>query len=498
MKSTRKRRVIEIYFILYLAALVLLLPGGKVLRKIANNDDSNFAQPFNFTLQSEKSNLFCKAQVDSSGLKILELDSINTIYYSGDVDDVHFEFLIEDQSAHQSLKLSSDSRTSTKYFRIVEDPQRRCAIFYWYPPLFDYNNKLYLVQVFATGKPSTILNNNKESKTVVTIKTQFTLNLTLTNQIGIAIQPFSELGNSIFTDNSSKQNLFQTFQSFSSGNFGLFPGQSSITKISLQNWTNELYANNINLVNDLAISPQVSYILEPDANNGGFASLYETIDNKLVIQGKTPSYGSMKVFVKITRKYDAEEFTASFSVTPSLIEQPVIPKIIYPEKTILINPRLPLTGKVKAYLKHGDKILALSNGGENISFTADNSDVGKELTFERYLDGNLYGQRYLCKVENYPDPEIREVQRISNTEVRVVTRSWGIYKGEKNEVIKFEIVDGNAKYYDLRGYLQDTKDQPTLQYFKFVPQNPDKPFEFKIRAVDRRGKYSESKSYPKE
>ena len=97
MNRNRKRRLVEIYFILYLSALLFLLPDGKKDDVDSIGTGIQIYQP-SFNLIPEKNTLICRVVLDSAGPRIMYLDSVNTIFYTGDVEDVNFEFTVEDQT----------------------------------------------------------------------------------------------------------------------------------------------------------------------------------------------------------------------------------------------------------------------------------------------------------------------------------------------------------------------------------------------------------------
>ena len=189
MTKTPKRRTIEIYFILYLAALIFLLPDGSEVFRTGKGTGIKVFQP-EFVLLPDKTTLTCRAIFDSSGTKIISLDSVNTIFYSGDVEDVKFDFIVEDQTLKNSLTLNSESKPTTKFFRIEEHRDKQAAFFYWTPPTHDQFSKIYLVKVIATAKtkkPDPNVNSQIEKKNegkIVKFTTQFSLFVMYANDQG--------------------------------------------------------------------------------------------------------------------------------------------------------------------------------------------------------------------------------------------------------------------------------------------------------------------------
>lgn len=496
MNKNRNRRTVEIYFVLYLAALVFLLPKETDKRNgIGEGGEGTnvFESPFSLVL--EKTNLTCRLSLDSAGPVIISHDSLNTIYYTGDVEDVKYEFIVEDQSLKQTLPLSTETFSTSKYFHIEEHKDKQSATFYWTPPIQERTNKTYLVKVIATGK-SRSTKDNPLGEQYFKAKTQFSLNMIFVNSGSNLFNPLPFDFSSLMQRDSLRFDMLNfpvTTNPISTGRFSLIPENDNVRGIAYQKWTNIVYANNINLIRDLLNKPNVSVRLEP-SDNGGEAS-FDLQEDKIVVYGKTPSHGKMKVEVKIIRKYDEQEYRISFNVSPTPFQQPIYEKYMYPGISYLFEPRLPLVGKdVKAILRDGREVRVVSQG-ESFRFTPDISDTGKVLYFERYVDNNLLGEKYITNVLNYPNPEILDIQFIKKGEVKILTRCYGLFGKEKNYIEKFE-VSGNAHYRELFGR---TKEIPSnlsrLQEFVFTIKDPDAPFNFRFTAFDKRNKRSLSKAY---
>ncbi|MFA5512498.1 MAG: hypothetical protein WC313_08605, partial [Candidatus Kapaibacterium sp.] len=83
MNHKRKKRFVEIYFILYLAALVLLIPGKRD-NELADEDEKSRPGIYQipFSLKPEKNSLTASLRLDSNGITMISIDSVNTIYYT--------------------------------------------------------------------------------------------------------------------------------------------------------------------------------------------------------------------------------------------------------------------------------------------------------------------------------------------------------------------------------------------------------------------------------
>ncbi len=495
MKNNYRRKV-EIYFVLYLAALVFLLPNKDEEKAEITEQGSTIYNEY-FTLIPEKTLLNCRFTSDTSGYDVMSIDSSNTVYYTGKVSNVHFEFIIEDQSFKQTLTLNTIDKMESSHFFIVENEDKQAAEFLWTPPLKNKANKTFIVTVYATAIKKITNENNEETFIPVKAKTQFSLNMIYIDRSLPDDELFAE-GFSDTASNDTSKALQPTAQQLNIpmflSSFNLNPEKTEIEKLAYQNWTNTIYANNINLLTDIKNAPRMEVVLSSE-DNGGTAEISDIFSDRIVIMGKTPFYGSMQVNLAVSRKYDDQTYKLSFRVRPKLIEQAIYPKEMYPEQSYTIDPKLPIMDSdIKALLKDGNIIRAKSIEGERFSFTPDVSDIGKTLVLERYVSGELFGQSYNIYVRDFPNPEIWDIRRVSNDEVIVTTRSYGTVGGKRNEVVDFE-VKGNTKYEDKRGKINSQDPLILIQYFTFRPKTKDKPFYFEIKAIDKLGKKSEKNQF---
>lgn len=491
MKKTTRRKPIEIYFVLYLAALVFLLPNGKDKHHEGGSNNSNFVSQIPFKISAEKSNLTAKLSIDSNGMRILSLDSNNNIYYSGNVKDVKFEFVILDNVLKQSLHLSPSEPISTRYFRLVENKERKLVSFYWQPAAEEKFNKNYTVQVIARAI------SNSDNSVVLQDKTQFGLNIIfegMNNEYLAAQYNNNQQQMQVFNflDSIKKTDFLQS--NLNKANFDLIPDKDYIKALAFQKWSVGINAYNINLLKDLKQKPEIHAYLDNNPYNAEFDT--DISNNKIVISGKTPAYGKLQVRLKAIRNYDNQQQEISFIVQPLPIEQASIEKTMYPGKKYTIDPKLPLTEKeTKAYLKFQNSIRARSIQGEKFQFTPDFSDTGKIFILERYIDNQIIGEEVKIRINSFPNPEIIEILQIKPNEIKVKTRSYGYLTDESNLITFFEI-NGNASYRELFGRLEEDKDKFVhLQTFIFSPKNSDNTFKFTIKAVDKLGKKSNSRTF---
>ncbi|MCX7908968.1 MAG: hypothetical protein N2560_05565 [Ignavibacteria bacterium] len=489
--SKRKRRIVEIYFILYLAALVFILPESSFKPGGGNGPEVIGDFQTGFTLIPEKSALVCNVVVEPNGYRITKIDSSNVIFYTGDFEDIQFEFTVEDQSTNRSVTLRPDKNYSAKYFRVVEVPEKKAAVFYWRPQYLDNFNTTYLVKVVATAKSKKTFGTKYPERFTYKATAQFTLLIVLMNAV-TGEQTIAQ-GNQQ-TPQFPLNILEQTQQiptGFGVGKISVNASTPNVTQLAYQQWANTINATNVNLASDA----KIDLIARPEPeNNGGTAQISEIKPDYLVIRGRTPGYGRLNIELVVKRKFDGQEARTSFVVVPQQIEKPIFKEFIYPGQTDTIDPRLPLIGgELKTLIKDGNRIRASSIGGAPIYFTPELSDTGKQLTLERYIDNNLLGQVYTIYVLNFPLPKIVDVINTGNRVVEIVTQAFGVFNRERNEIVRLEL-EGNVaeRYIDLRGKLQDFYGNPPYrrQNFQLKPKDQGKPFVFVVTAVDKYGRRS--------
>lgn len=488
-----KRRTVEIYFVLYLAALIFILPDGEKRENSPRREESFTSVAADMTLRAAKSALYCRIRLTENGPRLISLDSTNTIFYSGELEDVDYEFTIEDRSGSGRLALNTDDKSSTNFFAVEKNPDNSSATFKWRPPIFDKRNKSYLVEVTARGKRP-LEEGDSERFVETTLKTQFTLNLIF---VGIGGESEELLASIDTADTLPTANPVRSFfGSTLASQISLQPSFPTVKTFYNHKWSNRILALGMDPRRDLKRPPTIEIRSEPDGA-GGYATLGAFDSGGFEVTGGAPSLGKMKVTVTIETT-DDRKATTSFTVALEPIYAPEFASVMRPGKTYEIDPKLPFLPEqeTRALLMLGDRILKVSEQGEKFNFTPEEDFVGKTLRFERYVNDKLLDKSYSIKIEDYPPPEIIDVYETEDEALEVKTRSYGYHRGLANDVALFE-VDGNAEYRDLRGrYREDEQSEAHIQVFRFEPKNSDKPFRFSFRAVDRKGRESQRRSWP--
>ncbi|MGE5480958.1 MAG: hypothetical protein ACM3U1_11110 [Chloroflexota bacterium] len=484
----KRRRIVDIYFVLYLAALLFLLPDKKPADERSNQ--KNYSE--SFTLRAEKNALFAKAYIDSNGLNVISLDSVNYIYYSGDVEDVNYEFIIEDPAVKRRVSINSDEMSSTRYFRLIEDEENKSASFYWKPPADARNNAVYSVRVNAVAKSrrgADLLSERPQLRA----SAQFNLILNFYEKIpgSSALAATGETAGTRIDGGMGAPQFISTNFSFNLQNY-------EIRALAGQRWQNSIFSAGADLKMDLSEAPKIRINNTPQ-NNGGTVYLKSLNPGGIVLEGVAPSYGESRVNVAFRQKFTGREVEMEFKVAPQMLKSPQYDKVMYPDRNYTIQLNMPFVSgqESSAQLKSGDgrNVYASSEGGGELAFTPSASDTGKTIYLERYVDGKLFGQRYPIQIKSYPPPEVVRLIDFGAKTVRLQTAAYGAFAGRENYVVRLEL-EGNARYRELNG--QATLDRASMQYvqiFEITPIDTEKPFEFNVTAVDRRGSRSAERKY---
>ena len=482
----RKHRTVEIYFILYLAAIIFLLPDKKI-----EDNTTNIVRSVSgpFSINPIKTSLTCRFIIDSLGPKIINIDSVNTIFSAGPVKDISYKFEVEDLFTKQKHTIKGES----SIFKFEVNPKRKELKFIWNPKLSKNINKTYLVKVTATAKDTTN-DDSEKAKEFYLAQTQFSLILadvtTEMAQYGFDEEKFIA-ENPIISSNIIQNNIERIYSPIP-GDIIIDPVTPEVEALAYKNWTNKINVFGANPSLDLSGNPNVKVNLEPVDNNGS-AKLEEIGKNYIIISGKTPSHGKMKVVTEMKFKVDNKKRSVDFYVSPISISRPQFTAVMYPEKNYKIKPNLPmLRGQLtQANLKDKNNILVRSEQGEIIDFKPDVSLIGKVLTLERLID-NMVFDKYDIRIQDYPEPDIYNIQKDNNYQLTIQTRSFGYFNGDKN-LVKL-VIEGNGTDRDLRGQLS-MDDIAIIQVFRVTPKDKDKPFKFEVKAVDSRGRSSMIKHF---
>jgi hypothetical protein len=483
LKHKRKYRVVEIYFVLYLAAIIFLLPDKQ---EVKENEKKLYEYSI-LTLIPEKTVMYCNFYIDTNGVNITSIDSSNIIKYDGNIKDIDFKFEIKDIISRRKLILPGGS----KYYHFYDNYQKNELVFHWEPSFSDSSSRYYLVKVIATGRYTSKGENQEKRR----FETEFTLVMNnVSEQNKFVYGKEINIGN-IYNNNliSSAQNRFVT---------SILPLDISIDALTSEvyakaygEWENRINVFGITSTSDMEGNPEIKYFNDPPDNNGT-AELGSIEKTAFIIKGKAPGFGKTKVVVTAKFKSDKSTKQIEFYVLPIKISKPSFANVMYPEKNYEIDAKLPSSKAQKnyAFIKDKNTIIKRIEQGEIFSFKPEISQIGKVLTIERYIDDNFY-DKYDIRISDYSNPIVDDISPESAYEVRIRTKCYGYYNGEKN-FVRLELKGNAVVGFQPRGKIPVGDDDITfIQMFIIVPKQKDKPFNFEVKAVDIKGRESNWKSF---
>jgi hypothetical protein len=486
--QNRKRRIIEIYFVLYLAALVLLLTSREK-KQVEFTEENNLTE-IPFGLNIEKNSLNAILETDSAEVRIVSVDTVNRIYYTGNVADIDLEFSITDELLRSRSVVRGDN-PDNRLFEVSRYPDEQMAIFKWKPVFEGLSNQSYTIVVNATGTDT-------ESGALVSDIAQFSMNIIYRDS-----KPGGELIARLDTSTVDTNEILRRFEALSGPkpNIIFEAYNSKINALSHNEWTNIIKLHNIRLPDELMRNP-IAKMNVADEKQGGSVSYRILPDkNEIELFGKAPYYGKAEVVLSLKRQPDGEESEFSFPIEVRRMSEPEYTNVIYPGRRWEFVPNLPsITGRdiTSELVDDAGKTYARNNTGSAFTYEPALQDTGKTLYFVRKIDGKLVGERHSVQIRNFREPVIERVSRSGDEKVRIFTRSHGLHEGDYNYVAEIEIVSGNARVKEIFGRQKpvDRQEMEIEQEFEITPKNPDNPFRFKIRAVASNGAKSQVKSWP--
>ena len=470
MTQKKKRTKVEIYFILYLSALILILPDSK--KSDEKNDDTTGIE---LRLVPERTVLNLRMLKKDGRNNIVRFDSVNKVFFDGEYDNIDFTYTISDVNRGETVEIN-ELNNSKEQFQISENFQDKFINFKWNPDFnFDYNST-YLVKLTA------VIEKNGKSKTS---STQFTLNTLFLNQV-----TNQDLVDNQFDTSNFDFNYFNSPLSIPTN---LSEMDANVTKNPIitfadNQWINNVIIYNIASIDDLVGPPKVS--IRGDSLLGGTAKFESSDGNNFVFSGMSPTYDTMKVVVKVRRKADDSEFSFDFMVIPSPRIAPDIPSVMYVGENYNLNTRLESNTSLDSYtiIKSGNTYEKRFNNSQ-IYFTPDASMLESNATLTRYVE-NKRLDSYNLIIKRKPKSVVEYIE-LKDNRIIIKTKSFSLQKNKNyvatvknNANLKFKDLFGKSYYDD--GYLFQT----------FESEKLEKPIiNIEIQLIEKNGQSSSKKTF---
>ena len=334
--SLNRRPFVEIYFVLYLSALVLLLPDGPSEQSKDNADILSAVLQQSFNAIPEQPVLNCIIDADNTN-KIIHFDSLNHILFGGSIKDLEYEAIIEDLMTSEQLVLVKDRISPSPMFALQYIQATQTARFSWKPPLqYDKKDHSFIVKIRASATPVSFNGNialdkmMQESGTKVTTETSFMINIVYKKNYDSATNPIAQKDTLfVLPQNNTLITPNNTTSQVSLPMFTAQPQLEQIQSISTVQWHNSVFLGGINNLADLKRTPIVR-IDGSGVQQGGSAEIAEVRGNQIILSGRTPLTGLMKVNVIAERRADAKQVSTTFIIETQPMQSPLVPAEMNP------------------------------------------------------------------------------------------------------------------------------------------------------------------------
>ena len=485
MTPRRPRRRIEIYFVLYLVALVLLLPDRTADSGL--QDVAVISTDLSLELRPERLKMECVLEPDSMGMvRLARLDSTNVIRYDGDLTDVSLRARIEDDRTGQVITIEPGENPSS-LFELIPQPSRRAVVFRWRPPMNDVAEHKFRVTILGSGVPRSGdgPNSSDAASLPAGLRVSGSTQFVMETQVERAPTTITLLGTRIDT---IVQQTNGGVGDLGVGAFWVAPSTTTIRVAPGSVWTNRLSFGGADPRRDLSGLPSIT-VDRP----GIIVERYmDSVQQAVMLRGPAPTSGSYTVTVRAERT-DGEVRDTRFSVEALRVDRPEIPSALYPGVPYAIDPRLPDAPGAVATLRIDDRVIARVTDGE-MTFTLTAAHEGKTATLTRTLSSEKMEEPYVIPIRSFPGPEIRDVKAYGDgNTMKVIVLFHGDRTSNRPTL---RVVDGNASApKKLFGELRPADDRSRdayrwLESFEVRRADASEPFAFTVVAVDQRGRKS--------
>lgn len=474
------RRRIDIYFVLYLVALVLLLPDGS---QVPVQSEDALAS-LRLELQPQNVRLQQTVRRDTlGGVAEIALDSTNIIKYIGNVEDLRVNARIEDVQTGQTITVQSGDADGM--FSVEPRPDSKSILFRWRPSLLTPSDRTFRVTIEGSGAP--ILPANQNAGNASTLPRGIRVSGTTQFVLATVVQADRANGATALLPSTTILPTPSLGDPLGGGQFWLGPAKEKIVLLATKEWVNKIVVGGADPTRDLAGMPTVR--VTGAELPGGIERTFDAAERSIVLKGKAPRSGTAVVEVTAQRR-DGQTRTVTFTVGAEPLPAVNIPSELYPGVEYIFATKLPDVPNVKAMIRDGG-VLRVETTGDALRFVPGIGDTLKILTFERYVDDQREGIVINMRVRSHPAPEIADVKDVGGAQKkRVIVIFWGDRERNRPQLI---VVEGNAaipkKIYGNLRPVNPNEKPITRWYEEFELERKDgsKPFDFKIMARDGRG-----------
>ncbi len=481
---------VEVYFLLYLSAIILLLgttPGHDPDTKLESTV-MNLLAP-DFRVQVERPALvwrFAHASLhlDSAQVSELRRDSINVISVRGNVTDVRPTIVaIEDTVAGTSLPIGGA--------RLVRMAGRdRAWEFRWPPRDFEpTRSSVFRVTVVATARPSIPADLHGESRRVaedvlarydrLRDSVSFTVNVIGVDESGalrVADAPVlgggASAGSREGTDSVPSALSVPPLSSFSSGDFSVNVARPAIYLKPGERWHNTIYASGNASVQWDVLSDDV--VRE------------QTAPTLIRLSGSAPEAGTKRtVTVQAHRASDGVSLPVSFDVITYKLAPPTLPAsmTMFRGQSYTVAIGSGTNAPVRLEIREGSRMLLSRD--QRRSSQSITPVSGDSIVVSYVDDAGAVIDSWTVGVEPLPLPNV-VLESHTDREAIVSTTSYGTVDNAANRAA-LKVAEGNASDPERIGQAARDGSDGYVQRWRVRRMNNDRPFVFTVYATDLRG-----------
>ena len=500
--TSRKRRLsVEVYFVLYLSAIILLLGTTPSSKEYDAQLETAVAELINTDFQVDVQKIalvvpFMPAGMGGDSLEgLLPRDTMNLIRAHGSFSSVSFRIVaIEDTSTGSTLPaergyLTKESDSSVTFHWTREN---------------DSTTAVYRVAIEAIAEPK-IPDNVSSPKVRERIREVVAKRALMrdTAFFSINVIPATSpeyllaVRNAPTLDGSSPiaggtdsaltlEDILAQLQSRGPGNgFSASASSNVVTAPPGGTWEQRVGILGTTETGALKI-----------ARSSGASNVRITAQssNSITISGTAPRGANEEneVLVVITTP-NQEQSMVSFLVRASQLDDPAVPRLVYSGETYDLDFGSSgiERGRITVSVNEEGRSVA-ENHSPRISYTP--RATSGTVIFSRFVDGKLYDSQK-AEIRQLPNPIISDRKSEKEGEVIVEVTAYGTVNGRPNLPI-LRVHRGNAAPPQKLSENVDKVNHRTRATYRIVPDNASEGFEFTLRVWDLRGPdYSNELTY---
>lgn len=478
MKNVKIRKNVEIYFILYLIALVLLLPDKK-----ASSGFDIHSQSQNNPILLEKNTLTFRFEIENDRMIIRSFDSLNTIYIPSGIEDKDVQFIIEDAYTSEKILFTTASNKYSSVFTVKKNLNENTVVFQW-KPVIEKNIRSRILTVKIQ------VNDKNSANPTETLESQFSINIVNESENGVQFVGNDSLNQMLPFSSTSlfgQQNTSNQINTTTSNSGIIIPMEQVISGTSGGIWKNKISAfGGISLF---------AYSIKARSSDGTQVKILSVDSSSITIQGIIPANGESNVSVVVTQKQTKDSLVANFKVRSLYLKQPQYQENIFAEQKYVIQPNFPTTEGIETsmLLKVDGKTIEEKKIG-NMYYSVPKDFVGKTIVIERYVNNQRIEPNYFIKVLPFRNPQIEDIRKQNGSYI-ITVEAYGKINGKENKIEK--IINSNGEIINFEEkYGNRIKENEKIRQILEIPLSRNNTNLQSFKVIDSRGNMSENRLFP--